>query len=504
MEPRDLEKLLGGYATNTLTDEERQALFEAALHDQTLFNTLADEQALKELLDNPQHRQQLLRTLKQSQPEPKASWISQVLAWTQQGSNIAMAGSVVVALLAFTFVVRLIDDVGPVPSSLESKKEVKPPAPVTKPLLLQPTEPVTSVTPSVPSPDQSVTPSDSIRSLSSRLEASRQTPSPPAPSLPAKSKKRALADRATEEFHDELDSESAKVPMSALSEMDAPAAEERLSSEKGWRVSARELFYKTASKMRPERPSIQGRRQAPDRPRLESKASLKSLPPPEAESLEQFMDYSTQPGAQETPSAKLKGDKTGIQQLEGRDRRKDESTVDVHPLGLRYSILQRQSDDTYSEVDISTPLVSTETVRLTVETNQPGYLYVLIAVGQEWQIRFPPPSKGPHPEKRSALVKGGTRFTLPETSGFNIKENQSRSHWALLFSRGPLPDFHEMGHSLRLPKNSLLPLYKSEKVFIEHVNERLKSGTTEHAVYIIESGAHRSPFLLTDFTLQYR
>ena len=72
MEPRDLEKLLGGYATNTLTNEERQALFDAALHDQTLFNTLADEQALKELLDHPQHRQVLLRSLQQSQPQTGA------------------------------------------------------------------------------------------------------------------------------------------------------------------------------------------------------------------------------------------------------------------------------------------------------------------------------------------------------------------------------------------------------------------------------------------------
>jgi len=47
---KDLEKLLGGYATSTLTEQERKALFEAALDDQQLFNALADEEALKELL----------------------------------------------------------------------------------------------------------------------------------------------------------------------------------------------------------------------------------------------------------------------------------------------------------------------------------------------------------------------------------------------------------------------------------------------------------------------
>ena len=43
----DLEKLIGGYATNTLTESERKLLFEAALEDQELFDALQQEQALK-------------------------------------------------------------------------------------------------------------------------------------------------------------------------------------------------------------------------------------------------------------------------------------------------------------------------------------------------------------------------------------------------------------------------------------------------------------------------
>ena len=56
MPQRDIEKLLGGYATDTLTEEERKELFAAALRDQTLFNALADEHALKEVLDDPRAR----------------------------------------------------------------------------------------------------------------------------------------------------------------------------------------------------------------------------------------------------------------------------------------------------------------------------------------------------------------------------------------------------------------------------------------------------------------
>jgi hypothetical protein len=65
----DIRKLLGGYATGTLTDAERKALFEAAMEDQALFDTIADEGVLKDLLDDPQARAYLLEALP-ARPEP--------------------------------------------------------------------------------------------------------------------------------------------------------------------------------------------------------------------------------------------------------------------------------------------------------------------------------------------------------------------------------------------------------------------------------------------------
>jgi hypothetical protein len=59
----EIRKLLGGYATGALTADERRMLFEAALGDQELFNALQNEDALKELLDDPVSRDQLRRVL---------------------------------------------------------------------------------------------------------------------------------------------------------------------------------------------------------------------------------------------------------------------------------------------------------------------------------------------------------------------------------------------------------------------------------------------------------
>jgi hypothetical protein len=61
--PGDFKKLVGGYATGTLTPEERQALFQAALQDQGLFDALAREEALRDALSDPAARARLLAAL---------------------------------------------------------------------------------------------------------------------------------------------------------------------------------------------------------------------------------------------------------------------------------------------------------------------------------------------------------------------------------------------------------------------------------------------------------
>jgi hypothetical protein len=73
----EVQKLLGGYATGTLTPEERTALFEAALEDQTLFDQLAKEQPLQELLSDSAVRAQLLAAL-DTAPAP---WYRRWASW---------------------------------------------------------------------------------------------------------------------------------------------------------------------------------------------------------------------------------------------------------------------------------------------------------------------------------------------------------------------------------------------------------------------------------------
>src|ERR1017187_4147853 len=97
MSPEDIKKLLGGYATGTLTTEEQQALFAAALEDQELFDALAREQSLRDLLRDPAARAGLLSAL-----DTQANRLGGFWQWLRRPvvAGLSMAGVAAVATVA--------------------------------------------------------------------------------------------------------------------------------------------------------------------------------------------------------------------------------------------------------------------------------------------------------------------------------------------------------------------------------------------------------------------
>lgn len=80
MSREEARKLLGGYASGNLSPQEEEALLAAALDDQELFNELMAEQPVKELLDDPVARRQLLNVLEPA-PQPRFVWLRKPLPW---------------------------------------------------------------------------------------------------------------------------------------------------------------------------------------------------------------------------------------------------------------------------------------------------------------------------------------------------------------------------------------------------------------------------------------
>lgn len=140
-------KLVGGYATNSLTEAERKALFEAALEDQELFDALQQEEALKELLADPESRSQIQQALNENPVlSPAATRGRRILVWG------GLAGAVAAAIL-------IIALIRPNPQPKYQVARVAPPSPVeqAKPVIVAPPAPVSvePARPAVPAPAKS-------------------------------------------------------------------------------------------------------------------------------------------------------------------------------------------------------------------------------------------------------------------------------------------------------------------------------------------------------------
>lgn len=87
----DVRRLLGGYATGNLSEAEAQELLRAALHDQELFDALADEQALRDLLETPGVKQELISALRPSRWDRFKKWMATPMGWGAAGVAVATA-----------------------------------------------------------------------------------------------------------------------------------------------------------------------------------------------------------------------------------------------------------------------------------------------------------------------------------------------------------------------------------------------------------------------------
>ena len=162
MKPIEAEQLLGGHATGTLTVEERQTLYAAALGHQAIFDALMDEEILRDLLADPEAKAQLLAALATAPPKV-------VPFWRRTGVLGAAAG-LLMAATAGLVVLRSPDKVPP-PSPQEASK-----APVAKVVETQAAAP-----PAAPVREQ--VPGTPAKAIAATVPAAA-APLPPLPPLP--------------------------------------------------------------------------------------------------------------------------------------------------------------------------------------------------------------------------------------------------------------------------------------------------------------------------------
>ena len=476
MSEHDLEKLLGGFAADTLTPEEKQALYTAALQDQQLFNALADEQALKELLSDPDVRRRLLTSLEQKRTSGAGGSLSW-LDWFRRPAGLAFAGGLAAAALAVVLGIRIYQDSLKQTAQSVATEDAKPVAPpVPMPPASQPLSPrIAEPQPKAKEDKGTAKDTGKKNALLDRM-TTRERSAPPAPQEQrASDTARGSATQHTEQ--DEVRGQ-ANAPVAALSksaEEVTSSADQKLAARSTQpaatteskqiaapagglaagavapAVGARALFY-----------AADATRQDQGRMAPEKERAMKPLTEsaPQANRLERKLDGLSQPDKAAGTVAQLR------------------------PLGLRYSFVVRGTDGQEREVDAATASKSMEPIFLTVEANQDAYLQVWKTVGSSTtQLLWP--------EKETGQI------SLKMTAG-------QRQHIALPMESRPVT------LTARLSRVPFGPITRQEAAMFdrlspnqlqESITASNQPGSQEHATYVVKQDPSTTAQIAVDMTL---
>lgn len=200
------------------------------------------------------------------------------------------------------------------------------------------------------------------------------------------------------------------------------------------------------------------------------------------------------------------------------------------PLGLRYSLLRQENGGNYEEVDAASTFHSGDRIRLSVESNDAAYLYLVMRGSSgSWKLLFPTPEVS----GGSNLVESGRQYTIPPAPGrFAFDEQAGEEKLFLVLSRRPEPSLEKLIYSLgsgekpveekapARPKQMLLAqnigsiddalvnrlrgqVYARDLVF-EKVDEATPGEKKEKAVYVVNPAGARDSRLVVDLSLKHQ
>lgn len=117
------------------------------------------------------------------------------------------------------------------------------------------------------------------------------------------------------------------------------------------------------------------------------------------------------------------------------------------PLGLRYTV-QRTDGDTTTDQAADTHFHSGEHIRLRLETNDPGYLYVVSkGTSGKWSVLFPSVEIA----NGNNTVQRGQAFTLPPgaKAAITFTDQPGEEHLFVILSRQPVQEIDSLIFSLK-------------------------------------------------------
>lgn len=175
------------------------------------------------------------------------------------------------------------------------------------------------------------------------------------------------------------------------------------------------------------------------------------------------------------------------------------NTADV-PLGLRHSVMRRDADGKFIEFDQDATFHRGDRIRLDVDTNSAGYLYVLMQESSgNWSPLFPSPGTG----RGNQRIEKGVSQQIP----LAFDDQPGTERLFLVLSRKPEADLTaKVGDDVVIRLRADM---KPRGLMVEKIDEiSLKyDGTndvkTEKATYVVDPSRGDDARLAVDVTLKH-
>jgi hypothetical protein len=215
------------------------------------------------------------------------------------------------------------------------------------------------------------------------------------------------------------------------------------------KLSAREIFYSAPSAETPAKKTVS------------QPAKIKEKPPAETAK-------STSP---EGTPREFKPSPTTSSRPAGKTMEVAFNPGETIPLGIRYSLLRRNGSESL-EVDSETIFRSGDRIRLRVDVNTTGYLYIINRGSSgNWKVLFPSTEIAGGDNR----VQKGIQYEIPPGHVFSFDEQPGKEKLFLVFSRQPVGDLDGLIYSLSdeqkvKPKENSRP--DSGKMLLAQVNIR--------------------------------
>jgi hypothetical protein len=195
------------------------------------------------------------------------------------------------------------------------------------------------------------------------------------------------------------------------------------------------------------------------------------------------------------------------------------------PLGLRYSFLRNAGGDEYREVDPDTVFHSGDRIRVAVQSNGEGYLYIVMkGASGTWKVLFPSAEVA---DGSNRVATGRQTLIPPPPDRFAFDEQAGEERLFIVLSRQPEPSLEKLIYSLgsaspaaneppkQLLSASLAPVddalvgrlrnqvYARDLIF-EKVDDATPGDKKEKAVYVVNPTGSPESRLVADVTLKHR